>query len=95
MSVPGELSAALVLSKCASARLDSVDPSEALSLPGVVAFVDHRCKTTRVIGQASIAFFPRDIPGVNNLTAPRKFPQEVFVTDKISHAGQVWKTQCV
>ena len=31
----------------------------------------------------------RDIPGVNNLTAPRKFPQEVFVTDKISHAGQV------
>ena len=46
LSVPGELSAALVLSKCASARLDSVDASEALSLPGVVAFVDHRCWTT-------------------------------------------------
>ena len=40
--VPGELAAALVLSKCASARLDSVDASQALSLPGVEAFVDHR-----------------------------------------------------
>ena len=57
MSVPGELSAALVLSKCASARLDSVDASEALSLPGVVAFVDHRCETARVIGQALNTFF--------------------------------------
>ena len=37
-------------------------------------------------------FLYRDIPGVNNLTAPRKFPQEVFVTDKISHAGQVWES---
>ena len=37
--VPGELAAALVLSKCASARLDSVDASQALSLPGVEAFV--------------------------------------------------------
>ena len=56
MSVPGELSAALVLSKCASAKLDSVDASEALSLPGVVAFVDHRCETARVIGQALNTF---------------------------------------
>ena len=36
-----------------------------------------------------IVSFCRDIPGVNNLTAPRKFPQEVFASDNISHAGQV------
>ena len=80
-----------MLSKCASARLDSVDASQALSLQGVEAFVDHRCLHIRVIRW--MIFFSRDIPGVNNLTAPRKFPQEVFVTDKISHAGQVSETQ--
>ena len=80
-----------MLSKCASARLDSVDASQALSLPGVEAFVDHRYLYHQVIRW--MIFFYRDIPGVNNLTAPRKFPQEVFVTDKISHAGQVPETK--
>ena len=53
--MPGELSAALVVSKCASARLDSVDPSQALSLPGVVAFVDHRWEPATVMGIGSVS----------------------------------------
>jgi xanthine dehydrogenase/oxidase len=37
----GELFLALVTSTVAHARLLEVDPSEALSLPGVVDYVDH------------------------------------------------------
>ena len=39
--LPGELHAALVLTSQASCQLDTVDPSPALALPGVVAFIDH------------------------------------------------------
>ena len=31
----------------------------------------------------------RDIPGSNNLTAHKKFAQELFASDRVSHAGQV------
>ena len=36
------------------------------------------------------AFFKyQDIPGINNLTYNKKFAQQLFAQDKITHAGQV------
>ena len=41
-SVPGELWAALVYSTQANCELDTVDPSEALAMDGVEAYIDHQ-----------------------------------------------------
>ncbi|XP_012939556.1 xanthine dehydrogenase isoform X2 [Aplysia californica] len=72
-----ELFAAFVLSDVASATLDSVDTSEALSMPGVVRYV-------------SAADIPEG--GVNDYMSfpffPDMIPEEIFASSKIGYAGQ-------
>jgi len=66
-----EVHAAMVLTTQANCDILSVDTSEALRVPGVIDYVDHK-----------------DIPGLNNVTAHKKFAEQIFVTDHVSYAGQ-------
>jgi len=66
-----EVHAAIVVSTQANCDLQSVDPSEALRVPGVIEYIDHK-----------------DIPGLNNVTAHKKFAEPLFVSGHVSYAGQ-------
>lgn len=70
-TLPGELHAAIVISDRGPGDLVSVDPSEALKIPGVVAFYSAK----DIPGQNLIVV----LPGIDN--------EQLFATDKIIYAG--------
>lgn len=72
---PGQLYASFAISKQGNAGIASIDPSKALSQPGVVRYI-------------SIADIPKG--GVNNFQPPSitHIPEEIFASSRSEYAGQ-------
>ncbi|XP_035713400.1 xanthine dehydrogenase/oxidase isoform X1 [Folsomia candida] len=67
----GELFGAFVVTSVANAKIQRVDASEALLIPGVERFIQAK-----------------DVPGINNAAIFYPEAEEIFISERVTHAGQ-------